>query len=96
MKAFIIKTLVQMHKETTTDQYGQVSRHNFTPHLFGDKSYEVEEYCRKNKGILQYSTFAASWGTYKAFVVEDQEIRKACREALKTNPHYIRNTSTRW
>ena len=30
MKNFIKDVLVQMHKETTTDKYGQVHRSNFT------------------------------------------------------------------
>ena len=70
MKEFIKNTLVQMHRETTTDKYGQVGRSNFTPSLFGDRKEEVEQYCKENKGVLQYSTYGASYGTYKAFTIE--------------------------
>jgi len=94
MKEFITDILVQMHKETTTDKYGQVGRSNFRPSLFGDRKDEVEEYCKKNKGILQYSTYGASYGTYRAFTIEDKDIRKACREALSTNENYLRNLNS--
>ena len=87
MKEFIKDILVQMHIETTTDKYGQVGRSNFTPSLFGDRKDEVEQYCSVNKGILQYST-------YRAFTIEDEEIRKACSEVLHKNENYIRNVSS--
>lgn len=94
MKGFIKDVLVQMHRETTTDQYGQVGRSNFTPSLFGDRKNEIEQYCKENKGILQYSTYGASYGTYKAFTIEDAEIRKACSEALHKNENYLRNVNS--
>ena len=94
MKVFIKDVLVQLHRETTTDQYGQVGRSNFTSSLFGDKKNEVEQYCKQNKGILQYSTYGASYGTYKAFTIVDEEIRKACSEALNKNENYIRNVNS--
>lgn len=94
MKRFIKDVLVQMHKETTTDQYGQVGRSNFSPGLFGDRKNEVEQYCKENKGILKYSTYGASYGTYKAFTIEDTEIRNACSEALYKNESYLRNVNS--
>ena len=94
MKEIIKMCLVEMHKNTTTDKYGQVSRSNFTPSVFGDIKDEVEAYCRKNKGILQYSTYGASYGTYKAFTIEDAEIRKACSNALCKNKNYLRNVNS--
>ena len=94
MKQFIKDVLVQMHRETTTDKYGQVGRSNFTPSLFGDRKEEVEQYCKENKGVLQYSTYGASYGTYKAFTIEDSEIRKACSEALRENENYLRNINS--
>ena len=94
MKEFIKMCLVEMHKTTTTDKYGQIGRSNFTPSLFGDIKDEVEQYCKENKGILQYSTYGAVYGTYKAFTIEDAEIRKACREALGKNENYLRNVNS--
>ena len=94
MKGFIKMCLVEMHKSTSTDKYGQVSRSNFTPSIFGDMKDEVEQYCKENKGILQYSTYGGSYGTYKAFTIEDAEIRKACREALGKNENYLRNVNS--
>jgi hypothetical protein len=94
MKEFIKNVLVQMHRETTTDKYGQVGRSNFTPSLFDDRKDEVERYCKENEGILQYSTYGASYGTYKAFTIEDAEIRKACSEALSKNENYLRNVNS--
>jgi hypothetical protein len=94
MKEFIKEVLVQMHKETTTDKYGQVSRSEFTPHLFGDRKEEVEQFCKENKGILNYATYGAIYGTYKAFTIEDPEIREACYEALGENENYIRNVNS--
>ena len=94
MKKFIKDILVQMHKETTTDIYGQVHRSNFSPSLFGDRKDEVEQYCKENKGILQYSTYGASYGTYKAFTIIDSDIRKACSEALSKNENYLRNINS--
>lgn len=64
---------------------------------------EVEQYCKENKGILQFSTYGGrfvwllpnpSIRTYKAFTVEDDEIRKACREALHTNENWKRNINS--
>ena len=94
MKDFITSVLVEMLKTTTTDKYGQVAKHNFTPRLFGDRRDEVEQYCKENKGILQYSTYGASYGTYKAFTVIDPDIKKACREALSKNENYLRNLNS--
>ncbi len=94
MRKFIKEVLVEMHKTVSTDKYGQVSRDNFTPSLFGDKRDEVEQYCKENKGILQFSTYGGMFGTYKAFTVEDDEIRKACREALHTNENWKRNINS--
>lgn len=94
MRKFIKEVLVEMHKTVSTDKYGQVSRDNFTPSLFGDKRDEVEQYCKENKGILQFSTYGGRFGTYKAFTVEDDEIRKACREALHTNENWKRNINS--
>ena len=94
MKEFITDVLVQMHRETTTDKYGQVGRSNFTPSLFGDRKDEVEQYCSVNKGILQYSTYGAVYGTYRAFTIEDVEIRNACSKALHKNENYIRNVNS--
>ena len=94
MKGFIKMCLVEMHKTVTTDKYGQVSRHNFTPSVFGDVKNEVEQYCKENKGILQYNTYGSSYGTYKAFTIEDAEIREACSEALSKNENYLRNVNS--
>jgi len=94
MKGFIKMCLVEMHKTTTTDKYGQVGRHNFTPSVFGDVKDEVEQYCKENKGILQYNTYGSSYGTYKAFTIEDAEIREACSEALRKNENYLRNINS--
>ena len=94
MRKLIKEVLVEMHKTVSTDKYGQVHRNNFTPSLFGDKRDEVERYCRENKGILQFSTYGGRFGTYKAFTVEDDEIRKACREALHTNKNYLSNINS--
>ena len=94
MRKFIKEVLVEMHKTVSTDKYGQVSRDNFTPSLFGDKRDEVEQYCKENKGILQFSTYGGRFGTYKAFTVEDDEIRKSCREALHTNENWKRNINS--
>jgi len=94
MKEFIKDVLVQMHRETTTDRYGQVSNSNFSPSLFGDRKAEVEQYCKENKGILRYSTYGASYGTYIAFTIEDAEIREACSEALYKNENYLRNVNS--
>ena len=94
MKDFIKNKLVEMHKTCSTDKYGQVGRSNFTPSIFGDKKNEVEQYCKDNKGILQYATYGAAYGTYKAFTIEDTEIRKECHKALKENENYLRNLNS--
>ncbi|MDG1313898.1 MAG: hypothetical protein P8P29_00040 [Flavobacteriaceae bacterium] len=94
MKEFIKDTLVQMHNEATTDKYGQVGRNNFSPSLFGDRKEEVEEYCKENKGVLQYATYSAAYGTYRAFTIEDAEITKACDKALRNNENYLRNLNS--
>jgi len=91
MKDYIKDVLVQLHKEVSVDIYGQVGRSNFTPSLFGNKKDEVEKYCRDNRGVLQYSTYGARCGTYKAFTIESIDIRLACSNALRSNKNYIRN-----
>jgi hypothetical protein len=94
MRQFIKETLVEMHAKTNTDKYGQVGRSNFTPSLFGDMEDEVERYCLYNKGVLSYGTYSAVYGTYRAFTVEDAEIREACSQALSKNENYIRNINS--
>lgn len=94
MKEFIKKTLVEMHKTTTTDKYGQVAISKFTPRLFGEKAEEVEEYCKRNKGILQFSTYGGKLGTFRAFIIQDREIQSACSEALRKNGNYLSNVNS--
>ena len=94
MKEFIKNCLVDMHRETTTDKYGQVHQSNFTPSLFGDLKEQVKQYCKENKGVLTYSTYGASYGTYEAFTIDDAEIRRACSDALHENENYIRNVNS--
>jgi len=91
MKDFIKDVLVQMHKETTTDKYGQVHKSNFTLSLFGERENEVKKYCRENSGVLQFATYGGVYGTYTAFTIEDEEIKEACSEALSKNENYINN-----
>ena len=94
MKNYIKQCLIKMHLECTTDQYGQVNKSNFTPKIFGEKKDAVIKYCRKNKGILKFSTYASGYGwTYMAFTIQDNEIAKECRLALMKNPNHIRNSS---
>jgi hypothetical protein len=94
MREFIKEVLVEMHKTTTTASYGQVGRSNFSPSLFGERKDEVEKFCKFNKGILQYSTYGASYGTYKAFTIEDSDIARACDEALRKNENYLTNLNS--
>jgi hypothetical protein len=94
MKEFIKNTLVEMYKTTTTDKYGQVAIFYHRLSLFGEKQQEVMDYCKANKGILQFSTYGGSIGTYTAFTIEDEGIRKACQEALRTNENYLRNINS--
>jgi len=94
MKQFIKDVLVEMHRTVTTDKYGQVGMFNFRPNLFGDRKDEVEQYCKDNKGILQYSTYGGVCGTYKAFTIEDRDIRSACSDALSKNENYLRNVNS--
>lgn len=94
MKEFIKNRLVEMYKTCTTDKYGQVCRSNFTPSIFGDSRDDVEQYCKVNKGILQYNTYSAPYGTYRAFTIEDKRILKECRDVLSNNPNYIHNMTS--
>lgn len=95
MKEFIKETLVEFHKNCSTDKYGQVHRSNFTPGIFGDRADEVMEYVKRNKGVLSFSTYAASYGgTYKAFTILDQEIQRECSNALVKNKNFLRNINT--
>lgn len=89
IKGFIKKTLVDFYKQCKTDQYGQVHINNFQDGFFGSRDKEVQDYCKENKGILQYSTYGGSYGTYNAFTIEDKGISKACSEALRKNPNYL-------
>lgn len=91
---YIKDTLVNFYKTCTTDKYGQVGMHNFTPSIFGIKKDEVEEYCKKYKGILTFSTYGGSYGTYRAFTVDNDEIRKACNDVLRTNQNYLNNINS--
>ena len=91
---FIKWELVKMHTKVRTDKYGQVSVHNFTPCLFGDREEEVRQYCEENEGVLRFRTYGSRYGTFTAFSIEDAEIRKACDQALQMNEHYIRNMTS--
>lgn len=94
MRDFIKQTLIDFHKVTTTDKYGQVSTDKLTPYLFGNKGDQVEEYCKENKGILRFVTYGSRYGIYTAFTIECAEIRKACDAALSSNPNYLRNINS--
>lgn len=94
IKQFIKDTLIEMYRTTTTDKYGQVGQSNLSPHLFGDRKEEVEQYCKENKGVLQYGTYGSRYGTYKSFVIQDEEIKDACQDALRKNNNYIRNVNS--
>jgi hypothetical protein len=95
MKQFIKTTLVNLYRECTTDSFGQVEKFNFTPKVFGELAEDVQQYCKEHKGILSFSTYGWRYGTYTAFTIIDEDIKKSCREALRTNPNYIRNM-TNW
>ena len=94
MKQFIKEKLVEMHKTVSTDKYGQVSKSNYTFGVFGERGDEVKEWCDRNKGVLSVSTYRWQYGTYKAFTIIDQEIRKACTKALVNNENYRRNINS--
>jgi hypothetical protein len=91
---FIKTTLVNMHKTCTTDKYGQVGQHKFTPCIFGERIDEVEQYCKENKGVLTFATYGGSFGTYRAFRIDDKEISKSCDIALSTNPNCLSNINS--
>lgn len=91
---FIKTTLVNLHKTCTTDKYGQVGLFNLTPSVFGNRKDEVEQYCKENKGILTFSTYGGSLGTYRAFTIVNQDIRNACNDALRNNQNYLTNINS--
>lgn len=97
MKDFIKAKLVEMHSTCTTDQYGQVSKFNFNvKSLFKEKTEEVLEFAKENPNIIEVSTYGGVGGTYKAVSkILDEEIKTACREALRKNENYIFNM-TKW
>lgn len=95
MKEFIKQTLVEFYRTCPTDKYGQVGRSNFTEGIFGDKAKEVREYVKENKGILSLSTYAASYGgTYKAYSIVDEDIKRECSKAKRQNKNYLRNINS--
>lgn len=93
MKDFIKAKLVEMHSTCTTDSYGQISKFNFGINsLFKEKAGEVLEFIKENPNIIQVSTYGGVGGIYKAVSnICDEEIKTACREALRKNKNYIAN-----
>lgn len=94
MKEYIKNTLVEFHKSCTTDKYGQVHKSNYTLSIFGNNRDKVEEYCKNNPNILKFSTYGGKFGTYKAFTIQDEGIRKVCQDTLSTNENYLRNVNS--
>lgn len=97
MKDFIKAKLVEMYSTCTTDQYGQIQKSYFSLNsLFGEKTEEVLKFIKKNP-IIKTSVYGGVYGTsYKAVSeILDEEIKTACREALRKNENYIYNM-TRW
>ena len=90
MKEFIKEKLLELYSSCTTDSWGQVGMFNHRPSIFGDRANEVMEYCKDRK-LLSFSTYGGAYGTYKAFTIQDQELRKMCYEALRRNTNYIHN-----
>ena len=95
MREFIKNALVEVHRNCTTDQYGQMGKFNLSlNNLFGKRAEEVEDYLKVNP-ILKISTYGASYGTYKAiWEIVDPEIKKLCREAFALNENRIRNINS--
>lgn len=94
MRQYIKDTLVEMHRNVTTDKYGQVGKFNYTPAVFGDRQEEVMKYCRQHPGILEFSTYGFRYMTYRAFTIVDTDIRRACNEALRENKNYLENINS--
>jgi len=95
MREFIKNALVDVHRNCTTDQYGQMGKFNLSlNNLFGKRAEEVEEYLKVNP-ILKISTYGANYGTYKAiWGIVDPEIKRLCGEAFAKNENRIRNINS--
>lgn len=95
MREFIKNALVEVHRNCTTDKYGQMAKFNLSlNNLFGKRVKEVEEYLRVNP-IVKISTYGASYGTYKAiWEIVDPEIKILCSEAFAKNENRIRNINS--
>lgn len=93
IEGHIRNTLLDFYKTVRTDRYGQVPKNTMVLSIFKDRKKEVEEYCIKT-GILEFSTYGGRYGIYTSFNIEDTILRKDCYEALRNNPHYIRNINS--
>ena len=89
MREFIRKTLVDYYSNCSTDEFGQVRQ--IFPSVFGDERFEVEQYCKQNKGILLFGTYSGAFGVYTSFEIIDEEIKRECGQALNRNFNYLNN-----
>jgi hypothetical protein len=96
IRKFIEDKLVEMHKTTTVDQYGQIHKSNFSVNaLFGDRWPEVAEYLYLDT-MFTVSTYGNRNYSYKAICqIIDPVVSEMCRKAKEENPNY-QNAMTGW
>ena len=96
MYNYIKDCLVEMHSTCSTDQYGQVSKHDFQPHLlFKERADEVIQYAKENPQILRLDCYGYRYGTYYAFNIICPILQQYANQALKKNPNRLENIN-RW
>ena len=95
MYEFIKQTLINIYKTCSVDRYGQVSKSTLSLGIFGDKTDEVNKYISEHKGILSLSTYGWRYGTYKAYTILDENIKKECHNALSYNQNH-KDAMTGW
>lgn len=92
MREYIIETLKNFYATCSVDRYGQVNTTSVSC-IFKDKTEEVEEYIKKDKTLIKFTTYGGSCGTtYKGFNIYDficEDLRKECYQQLNKNKNYI-------
>lgn len=92
MKEFIKEKLVAVYRDSTSDEWGQIDRADFSTSIFGEREDEVLEYIKTNP-VIRVSTYSRA-GRCVSEVV-DEEIKEACKIARSENEHIKRNLR-RW
>ena len=87
MENLIKQKLVEFHATCEVDKWGQKGTLSMSQ-VFGKDMYEIRDYVKKNKGILNVCTYASRFGQYEGISdIIDADIKAECNKAFNDNPN---------